>query len=99
LLGKGQDLFWVHAITRPPDYDQVLGISRLNPSLKDEDLRHGIRVSVPASSNSIDAKIVPDGPAPIAAHIKGLNSGTAPSPEIDFVAGEEYYFETNDLAE
>ena len=43
LFGKAPDLFLAHVITRPPDFDQILGVTIKGAAPSPDDLRRGIR--------------------------------------------------------
>ena len=97
LFGKARELFLGHVITRPPDFDQVLGVQVEDHQFTDDELRQGLLVTFPGRENSVDNKIQeqeqvtgqvqvpaqrPDGPHSLAVQLK---------------AGTQFYFETDDL--
>ena len=97
LFGKARELFLSHVITRPTDFDQVLGVQVEDHQFTDDELRQGLLVTFPGRENSVDNKIQeqeqvtgqmqvpaqrPDGPHSLAVQLK---------------AGTQFYFETDDL--
>jgi hypothetical protein len=98
LFGKGQELFLAHVVTKPPDFDQVLGVQVDTHPFTDDELRQGVLVTFPGRENSADRRIQeqeqvtgqvqvpaqrPDGPHSLAVQLK---------------AGTQFYFDTKDLS-
>src|SRR2546421_5245267 len=57
LLGKGKELYLAHVVTRPPDFDQVIGVQVAGHSFTDEELRQGIRVLFPGRASAAAQKL------------------------------------------
>jgi hypothetical protein len=96
LFGKAPELFLAHVITRPPDFDQILSVTVNGPSLAADDLRRGIRITVPGRANTSTARIK------AGERVTGqaqLGEAHASQPiELELQAGTEWYFEEGELA-
>ena len=57
LFGKAPDLFLAHVITRPPDFDQILGVTISGTGPAAEDLARGIRIRIPGRANTAHTRI------------------------------------------
>jgi len=87
LFGSAEDLYLAHAVTRPPDFDQILSVELQDHPLTDDDLRHGVPVEFPGRPNSEQHKLT-EGEA-----VTG-RIGTA---DVHLRVGTQRYFETDDL--
>ena len=94
LFGKGDDLFLAHLITRPPDFDQIIGVKTVGRRFTDEELGQGVRVLLPERRNTAAQRIKENEQAK--AQFQVANE----SQLIDLLmqAGIEYYFEEGELA-
>lgn len=96
LFGQAPELFLAHVITRPPDFDQLLSVTVNGPSLAADDLRRGIRITVPSRTNTPSSRIK------TGERVTGLaqpGEAHAPQPiELELQAGTEWYFEEGELA-
>lgn len=96
IFGKGQELFLAHVITRPPDFDQILGAKADGHQFTDEELRHGVAVTFSGRANTEAQKINEQeqllGQVQVAAE-----NGPAVI-QLTVQAGTEFYFETDDLS-
>jgi hypothetical protein len=96
-FGKVGELFLAHVITRPPGFDQILGVQVEDHQFTDDELRRGLLVTFPGREDSADHKIQeqeqvtgqvqvpaqrPEGPRSLTVHLR---------------AGPQFYFETGDL--
>ena len=94
LFGKGDELFLAHLITRPPDFDQILSVRVVGREFTDEELRHGVLLTVPERANSI-AEMIREGEQVMAA--ARLAEDAPETAEIQVQAGIEFYFEEGEL--
>jgi hypothetical protein len=95
LFGNQQELFLAHWITRPPDFDQVLSVKVVGHQFADEELRHGVRVTIPGRVNAIHQRLRSN------EEVRGeiqLSVGGAPGIlNIQLETGVEFYFEEGEL--
>ena len=56
LFGRGDDVFLTHAITGPPDVDQLIQVT-LDQNIVDEGLLGGPAVTIPSRSNNAKDRI------------------------------------------
>ena len=94
LFGKGDELFLAHLITRPPDFDQILSVRVVGHGFTDEELRHGVLLTVLERANSIAERIREGEQVMAAARLAEDAPETA---EIQVQAGIEFYFEEGEL--
>lgn len=94
LFGKGQELFLAHVITQPPDFDQILSVKANGPGFNDEELRHGVLLTVPERANSISERIREGERVAAEARLVGAAPRTV---EIQVEAVIEVYFEEGEL--
>lgn len=96
LFGKARESFLAHAITQPPDFDQVLGVQVDGHQFTDEELRRGLLVTFPERANSEDQRIKEQEQVTGQVLVPGPNGPQ--SLPVQFRAGTQFYFETDDLA-
>lgn len=87
LFGGAADLYLAHAITMPPDFDQILGVEVQDHALTDDDLRHGVSVTFPGRPNSERHKLTEGETV----------TGRIGAADAHFTVGTQHYFETDDL--
>jgi hypothetical protein len=92
LFGKGEERFVAHLIARPPDFDQLMSVAIEGRDFSDEELRHGVPVTVPDRANRHEKRLK-DGEQGVAAIARVNGSGE----EIQLQAVSELYLESNDL--
>jgi len=98
LFGKAQELFLAHAITRPPDFDQILGVQVIGgPQFTDDELRRGLLVTFPERANSEAQKINEHEQVMGQIQIPAQRPDGPRSLAVQVTAGTEFYFETGDL--
>lgn len=92
LFGRGSERFMAHLVTGPPDFDQLLAVELKGQDFSDQELRHGVRLSLPGRENT-PAQRVREGEKDVActARVDGQDA----APRLD--ATVELYFETADL--
>jgi hypothetical protein len=95
LFGKAPELFLAHVITRPPDFDQILGVTISGASLPADDLKRGIRVKIPGRANTPQRRIKAQERAKAQAQLRGAQAGQPL--ELQIEAGTEFYFEEGEL--
>jgi hypothetical protein len=95
LFGKAPDLFLAHVITRPPDFDQILGVTIGNAVLTPDDLRRGVRIKIPDRENTAHTRIKAGESVVGQAQLPGTEAGQAVELALD--AGTEFYFEEGEL--
>lgn len=95
LFGREPELFLAHVITRPPDFDQIIGVTIGDATLTADDLRQGIRIKIPGRANTPQARIKAGERVSGQAQLPGAE---AVSPlELQLEAGTEFYFEEGEL--
>lgn len=52
LFGRGGELYAAHAISRPPDFDQVMSATVSGRTFTDEELAKGVEVVIPGRGNT-----------------------------------------------
>ena len=97
LFGKGQERFLAHAITRPPDFDQILSVTIAGHEFTDEELRQGVRVFFPDRANSSRARLRET--EKVSARIEVAEGKDPENLEVQLEVGTEFYFEAGELAE
>lgn len=95
LFGKGSELFLAHRITRPPDFDQVLAVEVTGHEFDEEELRHGVPVTVPGRANTLSERIREGERVTAEAQLAGADGPETAEIQID--AGTEFYFEEGEL--
>ena len=95
LFGKAPDLFLAHVITRPPDFDQILGVTISGAALTADDLKRGIRIKIPGRSNTPPTRLKARERVKGQAQLPGSQAG--PPLELQLEAGTEFYFEEGEL--
>jgi len=95
LFGKEPDLFLAHIITRPPDFDQILGVTVSGDALTADDLKRGIRIKIPDRANTIQARIKAGETVMGQAQLPDAQAGEPL--EVELQAGTEFYFEEGEL--
>jgi hypothetical protein len=96
LFGRGQELFLAHVITRPPDFDHVLGVQIAGQQFTDDQLRHAMVVSFPGRSDRD-----PNDRLKEQEQLQGriqTSGQNGPQPQVQVKVVNEFYFETRDLA-
>lgn len=95
LFGKVPEVFLVHIITRPPDFDQILTVTLSGQSLPADALERGIRITIPDRPNTAQARIK--------AHEQVLGrvqtAGAVAGQPVELEAGIELYFEEGELGD
>lgn len=101
LFGHGKEIFIVHIITKPPDFDQVLAVDRVlaveavNPVLSDEELSDkGIRVFFPGKENDLAMRLREGETVQGERFRRDISEA-----KLEINIGKEIYFEENELSE
>ena len=95
LFGKAPDLFLAHVIIRPPDFDQIIGVTISGGALMDDDLTRGIHIKIPGRANNLQSRIKPQERVKAEAKMPGAQAGLPL--ELELEAGTEFYFEEGEL--
>jgi hypothetical protein len=94
LFGKGDELFLAHLITKPPDFDQVVGVKTVAHRFTDEELGKGVRVFLPDRSNTAAERLKENEQAKAQFQVANASQVI----DLPIQAGTEYYFEEGELA-
>ncbi len=87
-----EELFAVHLITTPPDFDQIVSIQVENQPVSENSRLSGIPITLVGRTDTISKKIKEG------EQLKGtLRRGTRGEQFLQFDVGTEWYFETEDL--
>jgi hypothetical protein len=89
LFGKDTELFLAHVITRPPDFDQLVGVQIGGAGLPAESLRRGVRIQVPERENAAHARLKAG--ERVMARAEGAGQ------PFELTAVTEFYFEEGEL--
>lgn len=92
LFGKGSELFLVHLITKPNDFDQIISIKTTGQTFTDADLAKGIRIEFSNRGNTSKERLKENVKAPGSLLIPGGASQTVPVETV-----REFYFEEGEL--
>jgi hypothetical protein len=91
LFGKGENRFVAHLITRPPDFDQLMSVAIEGRPFSDEELRHGIALTLPDRPNGHSDRLTER------ENVAGVVRANGSDEEIQLTGVAELYVETNDL--
>jgi hypothetical protein len=94
LFGKSQELYLAHLITKPPDFDQIVPVAKIDQPFTDEALGQGVPITFPGTLNKL-AKRIKASPQVIGQMKKADGSPG----QVKLQTKAELYFETGDLAE
>jgi hypothetical protein len=92
LFGKGPELFLAHAITKPPDFDQLLAVTVAGQAVPEEALGRGVAVAFPGRANTSDERIE------VGRAASGVMRLAGREVPVEVMPTAELYFETGDLA-
>ncbi|HBY94298.1 MAG TPA: hypothetical protein DEP84_10115 [Chloroflexi bacterium] len=95
LIGKGQERFFVHVITTPPDFDQVLSVKNLSHAFTDEELHQGLRVGFPTRANGVRTRI--RARERVVGEVRIPEQEPTRMLEVELESGIEFYFEEGEL--
>jgi hypothetical protein len=94
IFGKEQDLFLAHTITTPPDFDQVMSISRTDAKFTNEELSKGAPIIFPGKKNTPSQRIKPA--QQVIGQLKAAGGSAAKM--VKLRPGVQFYFEAGELA-
>jgi len=97
LFGRAGERFLAHVLTRPPDFDHVIGVKVTDHDFSDDELAQALRVSFMGRANSPDARLKVGEQVEASVQASG-QQGQQPL-TVHLELDEECYFETADLAE
>ena len=95
LFGQAPDLFLAHVITRPPDFDQILGVTIGDAALTADDLKRGIRIQIPGRANTPNTRIKAG--ERVSGQAQLPDAQTEQPLVLQLEAGTEFYFEEGEL--
>lgn len=95
LFGKAPELFLAHVINRPPDFDQLLGVTVSGEALAADDLRRGIRIKIAGRANTPHTRIKAG--ERVTAQVQRSDVQTGQPLDLQLAAGTEFYFEEGEL--
>lgn len=93
LFGKGQELFLAHAITKAPDFDQILAVKVTNPPFTEAELSRGVQVIFPGTKNAAFSRLK----AKQRIVGKMQTGNTQAKKKIQVEVDKELYFEEGEL--
>jgi hypothetical protein len=93
LFGRGGDVFVAHAITSPPDFDQLIQVT-LDQNIVDDELLKGHSVTIPSRSNNAKERISTSNGT-----VEGIVHFGEGTSTVNITPGVEFYFEEGELAE
>jgi hypothetical protein len=85
LLGNGGETYLAHFITRPPDFDQIIGVT-LDRALSDEELANGPRLTVPNRPNKLGDRLQ-EGVGPVSAILHSADGDVS----VTVTPGVQFY--------
>jgi hypothetical protein len=97
LFGKGQELFLAHVITRPRDFDQIVGVQVEGHQFTDDELGRGVLMTCPGRANTVERKIDEQEEVTGQVQVPAQRPDGPHSVEVRLKAGTQFYFETDDL--
>ncbi|HYH79950.1 MAG TPA: hypothetical protein VEX86_09130 [Longimicrobium sp.] len=93
LFGKTGELFLAHAISRPPDFDQILSVHVDGHTFTDDELARGVEITFPSLANTSTQRIRQDATGEGEARVAGAQQAT----NVRIHAARELYFEEGEL--
>jgi hypothetical protein len=93
LFGTPSELFLAHAITSPPDFDHVLGVTVSGHQFTNEELRKAVRIVFPGRANAPTSCLKEGERLTAQATLAGAS---APTP-IEVEVGTQFYLEIREL--
>ena len=81
--------------TRPPDFDQILGVTISGAGPTAEDLARGIRIRIPGRANTAHTRIKAGERVMAQAHLPGAEGSEPVTLQLE--AHTEFYFEEGEL--
>jgi hypothetical protein len=89
LVGSRSAAYLVHAISGPPDFDQVLKVSMKEGAPGDAELAKGVLVSIPARANAGEARLKP-GESALEVEAGGKRMKLVIERELSYLVGPEF---------
>jgi hypothetical protein len=93
LFGKNQELFLAHLITKPPDFDQIVPVARIDQPFTDEALGQGVPITFPGTVNKPAKRIKAS--SQVIGQVKKADGSPA---QVKLQTKAELYFEAGELA-
>jgi hypothetical protein len=93
LFGKGGELFLAHFINGAPDFDHVLTVRTVSPTLSEAEVNAGILVEIPKRANTIKNRLVDS----LTVDADTVTTSNASSRPLRIATGRTLYLEEGDL--
>ena len=94
LFGKSQELFLAHLITKPPDFDQIVPVAKIDQPFTDEALGQGVPITFPDKLNQPAKRIKAS--SQVVGQLKKADGSPA---QVKLETKAELYFEAGELSE
>lgn len=94
LFGKSEELYLAHLITKPPDFDQIVPVAKIDQPFTDEALGQGVRITFPGKLNQLAKRIKAS--SQVIGQVKKADGSLA---QVKLQTKAELYFEQGDLAD
>ena len=94
LFGKNQELFLAHLITKPPDFDQIVPVAKIDQQFTDEALGKGVPITFPGKLNMPARRIRAS--SQVIGQVKKADGSLA---QVKLQTKAELYFEAGELAD
>jgi len=91
LFGAPDELFLAHAISRPPDFDQIIEVVVEGLAVSDDELRAALPVGVPGRSDGAEGRLTDGETVAVEVGVGGEQRA------VTLRVGSQQYFETDDL--
>lgn len=93
LFGKGGELFLTHFINGAPDFDHVLTVRTVSPTLSEAEVNAGILVEIPKRANTIKNRLVDS----LTVDAETVSTNAANSRPLRIATGRTLYLEEGEL--
>jgi len=94
LFGSPEELYLVHLISQPPDFDQIVKVTAAGALPTGEELQRGVTVEIPGRANSPAARLKVKEAVPGKAHVTGAHQFL----DLTITVQAEQYFEEGELS-
>jgi hypothetical protein len=93
LFGKGGELFLAHFINGAPDFDHVLSVRTVSPTLSEAEVNAGILVEIPKRANTIKNRLVDS----LTVDAETVSTSDASNRQLRIATGRTLYLEEGEL--
>jgi hypothetical protein len=94
LVGRGAEMFIVHVISQPPDFDQILSVRLSDPQPDEEELKAGVEIVFPGRANTAEARLRHGETSTARGHVTGAHQFLT----LELTDVAELYFEEGELS-